>query len=164
MFSVVLEIKNSRNCCFREHSTVFSSQTPGLMTLRTVISLTSLSRECKSSTVKSSFRDVSKFEKTYSQLRGARLSNTANDASNYHLLSPSSITDCLVQTVSLNPQKCYSRLTDNWNFGWYLARYHLSKIRGRWISKPCCQLHTSSTFLATTSLLPIPHTAPSLRS
>ena len=57
VFSGVLEMKNSRNCCLREHSSVFSSQTPRLMIFKTGISLTFLSRECIIlSHLKSSFR------------------------------------------------------------------------------------------------------------
>ena len=130
VFSGVLETKNSRNCCLREWSSVFSSQTPRLMIFKTGISLTFLSRECIIlSHLKSSFRGTLigpvwrlRSRSTDTQLRRPTPSSgdlqsqipPADDAYNYHLLS-TSLPFC---TDSFNLQECYfSHLTDNWNFG-----------------------------------------------
>lgn len=124
-------LKNSRNCCLRERSSVFSSQTPRLIIFKTGISLTFLSRECIIlSHLKSSFRgtlispvwrlrslptlssgDLHPAQGTYSLKYHQLMTLTVNiyRALLYH---------CLFCTDSFNLQECYfSHLTDNWNFG-----------------------------------------------
>ena len=126
VFSGVLEMKNSRNCCLREHSSVFSSQTPRLMIFKTGISLTFLSRECIIlSHLKSSFRGTLigpvwrlRSRSTDTQLRGPTVSNTTSWWSlQLTFTEHFSTIDCFVRTLSIFRNVIFSHLTDNCNFG-----------------------------------------------
>ena len=126
VFSGVLEMKNSRNYCLREHSSVFSSQTPRLMIFKTGISLTFLSRECIIlSHLKSSFRGTLigpvwrlRSRSTDTQLRGPTVSNTTSWWSlQLTFTEHFSTNDCFVRTLSIFRNVIFSHLTDNCNFG-----------------------------------------------